>query len=133
MTNQAREILITEDTLVSDIQEIFSSFYPFLKIEFSKLQSNSQSLQKSRKVLPQDSIKNITNAMMPVKLRIENKRTIAQVEDDCIQQLGLLVQISRKSGNVWNTISLTENWTLEEQNNAGKFISSEMKLPPVKE
>ncbi|QEC65766.1 hypothetical protein FRZ67_00015 [Panacibacter ginsenosidivorans] len=71
--------------------------------------------------------------MMPVKLRIENKRTIAQVEDDCIQQLGLLVQISRKSGNVWNTISLTENWTLEEQNNAGKFISSEMKLPPVKE
>ena len=133
MTNEAREILINQDTLVSDIQETFNGFYPFLKIEFSKLQGNNQGPQKSKKILPEDSMKEITIAAMPVKIIMESKLTIAQLEDDCIQKLGLLVQISRKSGNVWNAISLTENWTLEEQNNAGKFISFEMRLPPVKD
>jgi hypothetical protein len=132
MTIQAKEILIDENSLVITIQEAFNGFYPFLKIEFLKQLNNNNHLQKTRKILPQDSIKEITNAVMPVKLNIENKRTITQVENDCKLLLGLSVQVSRKSGNIWNLITLTDSWTLEEQNDAGKFISSEMNGPPVK-
>jgi hypothetical protein len=132
MTIQAKEILIDENSLVVTIQEAFNGFYPFLKIEFLKQLNNNNHLQKTRKILPQDSIKEITNAVMPVKLNLENKRTITQVGNDCKQLLGLSVQVSRKSGNIWNLITLTDSWTLEEQNDAGKFISSEMKGPPVK-
>jgi hypothetical protein len=47
-------------------------------------------------------------------------------------KLGVIVQVSRKSGNVWNVISITEGWTLESQNSAGEFISSEMTMPSRK-
>jgi hypothetical protein len=40
--------------------------------------------------------------------------------------------VSRKSGNVWNMISVTDGWTLESQNSAGEFISSQMALTPIK-
>ncbi|MEP7317990.1 MAG: hypothetical protein ABI921_04600 [Panacibacter sp.] len=133
MKNQAKQILITEDTLVADIQETFTGFYPFLKIEFCKKNNDNQLLQKPKKILPQECIKKITNAFMPAKLNVDDNRTIAQIETDCMQLLGLCVQFSRKSGNIWNLITLTDNWTLEDQNNAGKFISSEMKTPNVKE
>ena len=36
------------------------------------------------------------------------------------------MQVFRKSGNIWNAISLTDSWTLESQNEAGEFISTEM-------
>jgi hypothetical protein len=40
--------------------------------------------------------------------------------------------MSRKSGNVWNVISVTDGWTLENQNASGQFISSVMAGPSKK-
>ncbi|MFZ9982087.1 MAG: hypothetical protein ACO3FI_08660 [Cyclobacteriaceae bacterium] len=36
---------------------------------------------------------------------------------------GLLVKIFRKSGNVWIETSLTDDWTLERQNEEGKSMT----------
>jgi hypothetical protein len=43
---------------------------------------------------------------------------------------GVAVQISRRSGNVWNVISLTNNWTLDRQNTTGAYVSSIMAAGP---
>jgi hypothetical protein len=124
MQKNIKEITITSDSKVRDVQKEFEAYYPFLKIEFSK--NNSQVFSKSHKVNPENSV--IKSSLVPVlvKLNLDEERTIAEVESDCYELLGLCIQICRKSGNVWNAISITNNWTLQSQNVAGEFISTEM-------
>ncbi|HRH60208.1 MAG TPA: hypothetical protein PL045_06540 [Chitinophagaceae bacterium] len=119
--------------LLSDIQKAFTDWYPFLKIEFSKEPVHNGQAAKQKKILPESLIQEVTNAGMPVILDMSGNRTIAEIERDCMETLSLRVRVSRKSGNVWTPITLTENWTLENQNDAGKFISAEMDILPIKE
>lgn len=132
MISSQKEILITEHTLLSEIQSAFNNNYPFLKIEFLKLDSEKNTSQKLKKIEPETTVKVISSSEMAATLNIEGNRTIAEIETDVKNVLGLAVQFSRKSGNVWNVITLTDNWTLEDQNNAGKFISTEMSLTNTK-
>ena len=119
-----KEITIGNDTKVKDIQIAFEAYYPFLKIEFST--NGSRIFSKSHKVDSDILISKISNFPTPVHLDVDVDRTIAEVEKDCRDLLGLSIQICRKSGNVWNAISLTNSWTLQSQNVAGEFISTEM-------
>lgn len=133
MTKHDKQILIRGNMLLSDIQKAFTDWYPFLKIEFSKEPVHNGQAAKQKKTLPESLIQEVTNAGMPVILDMSGNRTIAEIERDCMETLSLRVRVSRKSGNVWTPITLTENWTLENQNDAGKFISAEMDILPIKE
>lgn len=132
MISSHKEILITENTLLSDIQAAFNDYYPFLKIEFWQVQKGTVNGQhKPKKITTEVNVKDVIKLQVPTILNIGDKKTIAQIEQEIKSILGLSVQFSRKSGNVWNAITLTDSWTLEDQNDAGKFISSEMSLPPT--
>jgi hypothetical protein len=48
------------------------------------------------------------------------------------QEFGLCVQVFRKSGNHWIETSLTNSWTLEQQNREGFELSSFSYMPPYK-
>lgn len=118
------EIVLNPDSLITDIQSQFSSFYPFLKIEFSK--NNSAFSGKNLIENTAYRIKDLSNLSTPEKINVDKTRTVAEIAGDCMIRLGLTIQVLRKSGNVWNLISLTDSWTLESQNNAGAFISKEI-------
>lgn len=118
------EIVLKPDSLISDIQSQFNSLYPFLKIEF--LKNNSPTSGKSLIVNTIYRLKDLSNFSTTQKINVDKTRTVAEIAADCINKIGLSVQVLRKSGNVWNLISLTDSWTLENQNDAGAFISSEM-------
>ncbi|MDB5245641.1 MAG: hypothetical protein JWQ40_35 [Segetibacter sp.] len=121
----SKELIISGYSVVRDIQKAFNSHYPFLKIEFSTNPKGVFSLKKHM-VSPESSMSKITHLPTPIQLNVAEYRTVAEVEKDCTEFLGLSMQVFRKSGNVWNVISLTDSWTLESQNNAGEFISTEM-------
>lgn len=125
MKQVVKEITINGDSLVMDIQKAFNLLYPFLKIEFSKSGMNTY-LLKNIKVSPADTIKQVTGIAALKKLDVAGNKTVAEVEKELKDALGLYGKIFRKSGNVWNMISLTDSWTLESQNKAGEFISKEM-------
>jgi len=125
MENIIKEIIITKNTLITEIQKDFNVFYPFLKIEFSTNAKKFLSLKKYE-INPESRISKITNLANTIQLNVDEERTVAEVEEDCKKLLGLSMQVFRKSGNVWNAISLTESWTLKSQNTAGEFISIEM-------
>ena len=40
-------------------------------------------------------------------------------------RFNLAVQVFRKSGNLWLETTMTDNWTLQQQNNHGGEISTE--------
>lgn len=122
-----KEISISNDSLIKDIQHEFSACYPFLKIEFF---ATANKEQKGRSTLldPCTSLKQVAN-VNPQKIDINRQRSVAEVSHDFQDTLGVIVQVSRKSGNVWSAISISDSWTLQSQNDAGEFISSQMAIP----
>lgn len=128
MAELCREIEVNGDRLVKDIKSEFNLLYPFLKIEFLKREvSNSSASNKVDKVGDETPIKQLSTSKSRATISLESYRTIQDLENDFHNLLGIHIQVLRKSGNVWNIISLTDAWTLESQNKAGEFISSEMK------
>lgn len=125
MKQVVKQIMINGDSLVMDIQKEFNLLYPFLKIEFQKKGRNTYPL-KNINVNPADTIKQVTGIATSKKLDVAGNKTVAEVEKELKDMLGLSGKIFRKSGKVWNVISLTDSWTLESQNKAGEFISNEM-------
>ncbi len=120
-----KKIVINNNSLWIDIQSTFSGHYPFLKIEFTETEKG---VKKNRrfKIDADSCINNITKLKEPFIIDIDGDRSISQLVLDFTNMLGIEVEVSRKSGNVWNLISLTGSWSLESQNEAGKFICSQM-------
>lgn len=110
-----------------DFTVSFSVRYPYLKIEFFEIEKDQKTM-RSIKIDPQTFFKNLANTDKERKIDINSRRTVSELSHDFENTLGLMAQISRKSGKVWNVISITDGWTLESQNSAGEFISSEMDL-----
>ena len=131
MEMKNKEILINKDSLLMDIQGAFSSRYPFLRIDFLQTDKNAKTL-KSMKIDPGTSVKKISKLDTVYKIDINDRRTVSEISDEFENKLGVMVQVSRKSGKVWNVISITDGWTLESQNSAGEFISSEMAMTAQK-
>ncbi len=121
------KITINDSRKISAIQEEFNAAFPFLKLEFfekphtaggasskSSLRSNSKTLGECRKLHNQGQI-NITSQM-----------TVTEFEQSFRKVYGLSVQVFRKSGKVWLETTVTDGWTLEEQNKQGAELSKEV-------
>jgi hypothetical protein len=125
MDPASKEIIISSESLVMHIQQAFNFYYPFLKIEFAEKVKKS-SFDGNLKISPSSVVRQIAELTVPAKISLEDERTVADIKKDFKDLLGLSVKVYRKSGNVWNLTSVTDNWTLESQNKAGEFISIEM-------
>jgi hypothetical protein len=131
MAPHNKEILINNNSLLKDITGAFTSCYPFLKMEFPEIDKGPKTLRRPR-LDPRTSLYLFQNISTPLKIDINGNRTVSEVIHHFKNLLGIVIQISRKSGNVWNAISVTDGWSLENQNSAGEFISSEMNILPIK-
>jgi hypothetical protein len=49
--------------------------------------------------------------------------TVTELESRFNTIYGLSVQLFRKSGRAWLETTVTDGWTLEEQNNEGEALS----------
>ena len=126
MESPGKEILINNNTLWVDIQSLFSVHYPFLKIEVI---DHEKSMARTWRIDHELCIKELGNITDACKIDISNNMSVSEVAADFKNKLGLNIEVLRKSGNVWNAISITGNWTLENQNAAGEFICSQMAGP----
>jgi len=116
---------IDKGSSLKNIQKQFSSYYPFLKIEFFKKIPVDQPLYKSESFSTEELSKYLDGFYEGfVNIDVSRKRTVSEVERDFEKLLGISAHIFRKSGNVWVETTLTNDWPLEEQNEEGKLISS---------
>ncbi len=115
---------IDQESRIRNIQNEFNEVYPFLKIEFFKDSfSKKKPSQKAEKINPGEKVKLVDRLTGHDKIDISKQRTVAQIEEDFKEFFGLKVELYRKSGNSWIETSLTDNWTLEQQNSEGEFLS----------
>ena len=53
------------------------------------------------------------------KIIITPSMTVKELEKKCEEQFGIAVQVYRKFGNLWLETTMTNDWTMQQQNNHG--------------
>ena len=116
------EFKIEAEKPFKKIQEKFNDIYPYLKIEDLRMANTSVdgSLKKLSLCNKSKLEKGSTDKVFII---INNLTTVADLVNQFCENLNLPVRVLRKSNNHWIETSLTEHWTLERQNIAGKLFN----------
>jgi hypothetical protein len=116
------EFKIEAEKPFEKIQEKFNDIYPYLKIEVLRVANTSMrgSLKKLHVCNKSKFEKSSTDKAFII---VNNSTTVADVVNQFCENLHLPVRVLRKSNNHWIETSLTDSWTLEKQNMAGKQFS----------
>jgi hypothetical protein len=113
--NYKMGITINDNRKITAIQEEFNSLFPYLKIEFL--------LHKQVGLIVKKLIKPSNTTLGECRTVHENgtiiitpNMTVADLEQKFSDIYGMKVQILRQSGKAWLETTVTDKWTLEEQN-----------------
>ena len=121
------KITINDDRKIFAIQEEFGKQFPYLKLEFfskphkSGGESSRKHIKSSRKTLGE--CRTIHNTG---EITITPQMTVNELEQRFADVYGLGVQVFRKSINVWLETTVTDGWSLEEQNKQGESLNEEI-------
>lgn len=119
------QLSIKGERLIADVQQEFSNAYPFLKIEFFRNGSERQSRYPAS--LKISSHARLREAWVLKKdsglVNLSDSMTVLQLEEALMDEFGLSAQVFRKSGNIWLETTMTDHWTLKQQNEHGREIS----------
>lgn len=119
------KIAINNQRTISDVQKDFSMAFPYLKIEFFNTRYvANQALAKAQMFANTKKLGECKKDIKEGVVSILNSETVAQVESEFWDKFGLCTQVFRRSGNVWIETTLTDAWTLEQQNKEGYEMSS---------
>ena len=117
-------INITPDRIIQEIQKEFNEEFPFLKLEFFKKGIRYKSAGKRTPSLSKElKLGNINMFQFKETLKISGSMSVKELENIFDKLFGLSVLVYRKSGNLWLETTMTDNWTLEQQNENGRQIS----------
>jgi hypothetical protein len=119
------KLTIAGSRSLQEVQHEFNAAYPFLKIEFFR-PINGQPVAPSASNLLKHYLK-ISEARRVQQdgiIEIEDATKVSELEKELIEKYGLHAQIFRKSGNIWLETTMSDNWTLKQQNDHGREISS---------
>ena len=119
------KLFINEYSLAKDVKKVFTACYPFLKIEFYK-KPLANPLYKKEAMLNLPLIQQ-ANKNFKTVINIEKNKTVAKLENDFLL-IGLKAEILRRSGNVWVETSLTNSWTLQQQNAEAEDLNRQLKV-----
>lgn len=116
---------INGEHLVSEVQKNFATLFPWLKIEFFKCGE----LYPPVKTIP--STWQLKEAWQLKKdkglLKVCDCMTVADLERAFMEEFGLTAHVFRRSGNGWLKTTMTNQWTLQQQNDSGREITLHMK------
>lgn len=119
------QLNIAGTRLLCELQNDFNKNYPYLKLEFFR-PSPAKFLQATSKNMLQHSltIQQARRLQHDGWLEIHDSMKVSELENTLRQSYGLNAQIFRKSGNVWLETTMSDDWTLKQQNNHGQEIST---------
>lgn len=125
------EIIIQDSDKLCEIQKEFSKRFPYLKLEFFKFDVGKKKIFSSKNLITetQKTLGEIRHVHNLSHISINGHQKVSTLEQHFRENLGVDVQVFRKSGSSWLATTATDNWTLSEQNKKGE----EMSLLPAQE
>jgi hypothetical protein len=116
---------IAPNRFIGEIQKEFNEAFLFLKIEFFKTRSFSRLDFMAHQIIPsQRKIGEGQQAITDGNIEIREEMKVMELEKIFKDQFSLAAQVFRKSGNLWLETTMTDNWTLQQQNDHGQEIST---------
>lgn len=116
---------IAPNRFLRDVQAEFNKAYPFLKLEFFTGKPRPYSALAGSVMLSGNK-KIGESQLKPAEgyIEINKQMKVVDLENIFRDQFKLAAQVFRKSGNLWMETTITDNWTLEQQNKHGREIST---------
>ena len=120
-------LYIHNDTTIVDVQHLFTGLFPFLKIEFYKIEGTpGRLLEKTACISKKSLYDNLNSTPVDIIIDIRPKRSVLQVEKDFRKYFNISIKVFRKCRDLWIETSLTDDWSLERQNKEAALISIAM-------
>jgi len=116
-------IQIRKSKVIGEVQKDFTNAYPFLKLEFYR-NTTGRPGPTIRQNLIKSVLLNEAGNQKEGDLEITDSMTVGQLEQAFYDKFGMMVQVSRKSGSIWLETTMTDNWTLKQQNEHGRELSA---------
>jgi hypothetical protein len=124
------KLIVDGNQTIESIKRDFNKAYPFLKIEFFKDPQVRGVGSEKNKMYQTDwvELRTVQKKSNAGTLLINGERTVQELENEFEQQYGLYIQVFRRSGKVWLATSVTDKWTLDEQNEEAKKFSERIRV-----
>ncbi len=118
------EIKIADRKTIGEVQAEFQEHFPFLKIEFYTGEHiEGQGSLDSLKINVDKTIGEVRNKHESGEVSIHGNQKVATLESNFHDVFGLNVQVFRRSANLWLQTTVTDEWTLSQQNETAKEFS----------
>ena len=106
------------------VQHDFNKMFPYLRLEILSVPNKGYSVPAQMITLSSKSLKDFRTETNTDIVTLSPDMTINQLEELFRNHYGLNVKVFRKSGKAWIETTLTNEWTLEEQNREGEALSN---------
>ena len=118
------ELQINSNRYIWEIQKDFSEQFGYLKIEFfSKPQLSERPFTAKNILSNQRRISDLAKSGIDSTINIYEGMSVSELERLFNDQFKLSVQVFRRSGNIWLETTMTDGWSLKQQNEHGKEIT----------
>jgi hypothetical protein len=126
------KITINDRRKIYGVQEEFNKVFPYLKLEFFS-KPHKPGAPSSKKLMKNNvqTVGECRTIHNNGQITINPLMTVIELEQRFSDVYGLHVQVFRKSGKIWLETSVTDGWTLEEQNRQGESLSNDITLNAV--
>ena len=119
------KITINDKRKIFAIQKDFNEAFPYLKLEFfAKPHTVGGASPKKLMSTNTKTLGECRTIHNTGKITITPEMTVAELEQHFGDVYGLSVQVFRKSGNALLETTVTDKWSLEQQNRQGEELSN---------
>lgn len=121
------KMIIDDHQKIFEIREDFSDMFPYLKMEiFSRALSSGEGFP--RKIINYGrTLEECRTRNEPGAVVILPETTVEEFERNFRNIYGLNIHVYRQSGKSWLETTLTDSWTLREQNRQGQELSESLR------
>jgi glycerol-3-phosphate O-acyltransferase len=118
---------INDNTSLREIEETFSNYYPYLKLEFfHKSHKKYEASLATDRVNPYTKVGDLNLKHMSGALEIRPLYRIADVEKEFRERFGLSIQILCKEKDHWEQTAGMDDFTFKDLNQFGRSSSDEL-------
>lgn len=118
------QLKINSDRYIWEIQKDFNQAFPYLKLEFFSRAHNSRQSANGKKIIsPQHRLGEAARIDRDNTLEFSEGMSVSDLENELKNKYGLSAQVFRRSGNIWLETTMTDSWSLKQQNDHGHEIT----------
>lgn len=121
------KLVINNQQTFEEISNSFTEIFPFLKLEFFSKKHLSEEASSGKFLIPKKlTLGDYRTVYNSNEITITPDMKVNELEQLLSAEYGLGVQVFRKSGKVWLETTITDSWTLTEQNSEGESLNKKI-------